>query len=53
MLAGDLSLPESFLLVDDTRAVATHSKLQIAHTVDLHPELTHLLHPQNVPSYAR
>ena len=39
MLAGDLSLPESFLLVDDTRAIATHAKLQIAHTARSLPEV--------------
>ena len=39
MLAGDLALPESFLLVDDTRSVATHAKLQIAHTAQSLPEV--------------
>ena len=39
MLAGDLTVPESFLLVDDTRAIATHSKLQIAHTAKSLPEV--------------
>ncbi|MEM7284059.1 MAG: DUF4397 domain-containing protein [Pseudomonadota bacterium] len=38
ILTGDLSEPESFLLVDDTRVVSTHAKLGIVHAAESLPE---------------